>query len=415
MKRHRSKKCTFATRNYLEPLPPKMVPNNRQVPAHINIAQANANRSIMTFMGNKRANRHDQSKLYGLTKALTKTRPHSAQLNRHIVPALARSASVDSSFYDKFERVDRNSVISDTHNKRKGSGVKRAGQQHLHKTSRHSENEQRKMSARPKFAAQHKNKEYSNNLVGNYFNAWKSFDNETQFNTLSNAVRQISPRTLGIERKQVIDLNTRGRHRPRSGRKKRERSISRKRNECCVKTGATSESLISIPSSIGNYNNNNNNNRKARKKRKSCSRIRRPSSSYSNNNNSRCESTSNKNDRKNSAVSALSLVSSVKTLKRKSNEDVTRRSRSAPVTKQPEPITTFVRDRTNDKPYQLQYVINRGRKEGNCSKRFNSEHDPIRAVTKANDIFTCKEKTQKFLKCPKLKMIHASISAQRRL
>lgn len=215
-----------------------------------------------------------------------KKRPYTAHVDKHVLDSLKRSPSVDNSFYDRFERLDRDSVIGDTAYKEKHvRGVKQSKQRPAsgrpasgrptsglcRSKSRSFKHRTRSQSANVSTVSSRK----SLRSTGDFFKTAMSFDDETKQNTLNNAVRQISPRTVLGANKATTDnrQSTDGRRRPRSSRKSRERSPSCKRVE--RKGSVSSQSVGSTSVCSSRVSGADRKHRKLRLRR-SRSKTRRP-------------------------------------------------------------------------------------------------------------------------------------------
>ena len=260
-----------ASPNKPPPAPERMLPKGQPVPLDINFLVRGS--TIQRTQDDQSISEKRMSSA-GVTRQ-TNSRPHSAHVDKHVLESMSRSPSVDSSFYNKFERLDRDTIIGDTAYKEKGGRVKSAGSIR-HVTQRPSFSKPRKRSKSASSTSRKcsqiddtkAKKQTPSRSTGSFFEMAISFDDETQQNTLSNAVRQISPRTLGIEKKTPQPV----RRRPRSGRKPRERSLSSKRSD-----GSDSQSSHSVAtrgrcSSAGSRQERHN---KKDRSRKSRSRTRR--------------------------------------------------------------------------------------------------------------------------------------------
>lgn len=245
--------------------PAKMAPKEQTLLTMDLVIHGNQIENNGKFMTNV-SNELDKHVKNGGLNTSVRPRPHTAHVDKHVLKSLSRTPSVDSSFYDKFERLDRDSVIDDIAYKEKG-GLNRQknqrGQSKSRPTSarvRHTKtstkSKRRSKSANPttrhhecsipnvgKATCSHKpSKERpksagtaprpSATSTGIFFETLMSFDDETKQNTLTNAVRQISPRTvLNKNRHYQTAQNTHPNNRPKSGRKSRERVPSNKHGE----------------------------------------------------------------------------------------------------------------------------------------------------------------------------------------
>lgn len=217
-------------------------------------------------------------------------RPHSAHVDKHVLKSLTRSPSVENSFYDKFERLDRDSVVGDTafkektvqkrvksagvstkqrstlariripsrlvKSKRRSKSASAAVRNRARDTIKSSEatNYHAKEKERPKSANAVLRKSLRQTSTGSFFETAMSFDDETKQNTLTNAVRQISPRTVlkgnhkdrsRAQTKQVKNCPT-----PRSKPRERSPSCQRSSRRDSIGTRSTgSESVCSSRSS----------------------------------------------------------------------------------------------------------------------------------------------------------------------
>lgn len=208
------KKRPPASPNKPPPAPAKMVLKGQPVPININLMVQGS--TVQRVQSANAAGKKENSKWTNVGIAqVTKCRPHSAHVDQHVLKSMSRSPNVDSSFYNKFERLDRDTIVGDTAYKEKGVRQKSAGHiRHLPHRPTSSKPRTRSKSAT---CTSRKQKPQSESFLETAM----SFDDETTQNTLSNAVRQISPRTLGIKIKG-------GHIGGNSQRKSRERSVSSK-------------------------------------------------------------------------------------------------------------------------------------------------------------------------------------------
>lgn len=222
-----------ASPNKPPPTPAKIVPKGQPVPVNINLLVQGNN------VGSK--SQRIQSAHYGVERRSRSVgvlpesiRPHTAHVDKHVLKSLQMPQSVDHSFYDRFERLDRDTVVGDMAIKEKGVTTTRARSAGRQRTQQHrvpsAKTKKRSQSATCNSRKPMKNEQINvnRNPSDSFFNLAMSFDDETTQNTLSNAKRQISPRTLGIETKTIENVS---RRRPRSAKKSRERSLSSKRSE----------------------------------------------------------------------------------------------------------------------------------------------------------------------------------------
>ena len=181
---------------------------------------------------------------------LTQLKPLKADLDRdmlhdkHILQSLSRPTNVDDSYYDRFERLERDCIENDTAGKEKTGRVRSAGN---HRSTRSNSGISRDRK-RPKSSSVTP----QNRKSENFFETAMSFDDETKVNTKTNSESKTNLKTL---RKSSANRSSR-KERPksasstigrrlRSGKKSRERSLSRKRSEASRSRSLGSASFCS--------------------------------------------------------------------------------------------------------------------------------------------------------------------------
>lgn len=407
MSRNIFKKRPPASPNKPPPAPAKMLPKGQPVPLNVNFFVQGS-----TIQRNENARTDSKENRTGNAK-VTKSRPHSAHVDKHVLQSMSRSPSVDNSFYDRFERLDRDTVIGDTAFKEKGGRVKSAGSEgNVRKRSSSSRPRRRSKSA-SSFGRKHTRdstcsaKKPTQNDKS-FFEMAMSFDDETKQNTLTNAVRQISPRTLGIEAKHEHA----SRRRPRSGRKARERSLSSKRSEGSDSQSSHSVGNTSLCSSSGSKNERHFRKNRSRKSR---SRTRRTTPRSSNNGRSSKKSSPERDTRPVRPDSGASQRKRVAT-----NDNI----RHKLVIKNLKTVTASssfeIPECKGDFAYHYTPTGNRPERKSSASKKDSHSVSAIAAVKKANNMHeTLKEMKEidRFMfhgetrpissKLPKLKMIVA--------
>ncbi|KAH3711360.1 hypothetical protein DPMN_070865 [Dreissena polymorpha] len=170
-----------------------------------------------------------------------------------VLQSTVRPPSVDNSYYDRFERLDRDLVIGDTAYKEKGGRVRSASSKSRRPRSGRKRISSAKERKRSVSASMSRRKLPDERSTGSFFVTAMSFDDETKQNTLSNAVRQISPRTvLGLnktgcpkEKSQSADKRRRAVLRGKS----RDRSPSCKRSDRSNSVSSRSVGSASVCSS----------------------------------------------------------------------------------------------------------------------------------------------------------------------
>ena len=245
------------------------------------------------------------------TQNNVRPRPHTAHVDKHVLKSLSRSPSVDSSFYDKYERLDRDSVMGDVAYKEKGGvkqkeGVKkktRPASARVRNSCKHAKSKRRAKSANPSTrlrqqTAPSETTKHSTNTIndknvrkerpksagslptrrntnkGSFLETVMSFDDETKQNTLSNAVRRVSPRSILNKNvnKQTNNISTVKRCLNSKGIS-RERSVSSRRNSRSDSIG--NSSIASTISSISRNSRGDKRLLRRPRSRKSRSRTRR--------------------------------------------------------------------------------------------------------------------------------------------
>ena len=195
----------------------------------------------------------------------SKHRPQSATVNKNIIKTLQRSPSVDNSFYDRFERLDRDWVEGDKAFKEKGGRIK---------TDRNdnSKTQQAQTSRSKSTSAKHGNTGVNKHNTERFLDLAMIYDEEGLDDNNKNT-RKKRNKSATISRQ---DRENRSRKRPStSSHKSRERSISRKRSERSDSKGVASVGSGSRCSSrSGSHRNRRGRGRKSR------SRTRRETPRY---------------------------------------------------------------------------------------------------------------------------------------
>ena len=231
------------------PCPTKPQQKGTPIPVNINLLiTGNA------IEGSGSADRRQKS-------AKSKRRPQSAVVDKKIMKTLKRSPSVDHSFYDKFERLDRDFVEGDKAFNEKGGRVK--GDQKVHKI--------KTAPPKPKTAcAQEQN--IAKHIPEHFLDLAMAYaDDKVNYTAKSTKKKRIKSASAARQ-----ERNTRSRkRRSASSHVSRERSISRKRSERNESKDRASIAGGSRCSSRTGFNRN----RRARG-RKSRSRTRRDTPRY---------------------------------------------------------------------------------------------------------------------------------------
>ena len=237
--------------NKLPPSRPRPQSKGTPIPVNVNfLITGNA------IKGSESLERHPKS-------AKAKLRPHSTSVDKNIMKTLKRSPSVDHSFYDKFERLNRDWVEGDKAFKEKGGRVRNDSKVHRIPTA----------PPRPKTVSA-RQRSVSKHVPERFLDLAITYDD----NSIDNTAKSTKKKRIKSANVARQERNTRSRkRRSASSHFSRERSISRKRSERSDSKSLASVASGSRCSSRTGYNRN----RRVRG-RKSRSRTRRDTPRYAN-------------------------------------------------------------------------------------------------------------------------------------
>lgn len=218
--------------------PAKIMIKGQPIPLSMNFVIQGTNIERKDFKLNPDTSNQERKLKWTVFNNAPKPRPHSAHVDKHVLKSLSRSPSVDSSFYDKFERLDRDSVVGDVAYKEKGGNLNMKRTANTKSKSRPASARVRcksssgKIKRRSNSASSVTRKPHKDASTSSFFETVMSFDDETKQNTRDNAVRDISPSIFLTSRTQNKQTTQkRQKRRPKSGFISRERSPSCKRSE----------------------------------------------------------------------------------------------------------------------------------------------------------------------------------------
>ena len=230
------------------PLPPRPHPKGTPIPVNVN------------FLITGNAYTGSLEDITSITRS--KLRRHSAAADKNMIKSLQRSPSVDNSFYDRFERLDRDWIEGDKAYKEKGGRVKNDKKEvtrilPIPPKSKTTSTKQYKITAPIPERFLDVATNYDENFLGN----------------IDKPLRKKRTKSANLQ-------NQEGKQRKRpstSNHKSRERSISRKRSE---RSESKSQASVGSASRCSSRSGNNNNNKRRSRGRKSRSRTRREGPRY---------------------------------------------------------------------------------------------------------------------------------------